>query len=94
MDGELHDGVVAFRQLSSGREAVVLGCIDVGEISPVADPRSRYPICFRIMLPGLAVGWHPARDLADARAKSLSRINDWLNAAELRPNGGNHGVEL
>ena len=91
MDGELHDGVVAFRPLSSGREAVVLGCIDVGEISPVADPRSRYPMCFRIMLPGLAMGWTPARDLADARRLSLHRINDWLNAAELRPNGGTYG---
>jgi len=26
-------------------------------------------------------------DLADARRLSLVKINDWLNAADLRPNG-------
>lgn len=78
---------MAFRPLASGREAVVLGRVDVGEISPVHDPRSHFPICFRIYLPGSATqAWTPARDVGDARRLALERINDWLNAADLRPN--------
>jgi len=88
MAGDSHDGVVAFRPLSAGREAIVLGLVDVGEISPVADPRSRFDMCFRLELPGLSSrAWQPARDAADARRQALERINDWLNAADLRPNG-------
>jgi hypothetical protein len=89
MGGELHEGVVAFRPLASGREAVVLGLVDVGEISPVQDPRSRFPICFKIELPGLSSrAWTPARDVVDARRQVLAKINEWLNATNLRPNGG------
>jgi hypothetical protein len=88
MGGELHDGVVAFRPLSSGREAVVLGRVDVGEISPVAHPTSAIAMCFRIQLPGLTShAWTPARDVTEARRLALEQINDWLNAADLRPNG-------
>jgi hypothetical protein len=29
----------------------------------------------------------PARDIADAQRQALGKINDWLNAADLRPNG-------
>ena len=86
--GEAHEGVVAFRLEPSGRETVVLGRVDVGEISPVADPRSHFPMCFRLYLPGSSSrAWTPARDVADARRLALARINDWLNAADLRPNG-------
>ncbi len=89
MAGESHDGIVAFRPLSAGREAIVLGLVDIGEISPIADPRSRFDMCFKIDLPGLSSrAWQPARDSADARRQALARINDWLNAADLRPNGG------
>jgi hypothetical protein len=88
MDGESHDGVVAFTPLPSGREAVMLGLIQVGEISPVHDPRSRYPICYRIELPWAATrAWEPASDIAEAHRLALRKINDWLNAAGLRPNG-------
>jgi len=87
MSGESHEGVVAFRPLPSGREAVTLGCVDVGEISPTQNPLGQFPMCFRVYLPGSSSqAWTPARDSADARRLVLLRINDWLNAAGLRPN--------
>ena len=83
-----HEGVVAFRPLTPGREAIVLGLVDIGEISPVHDPRSRYSTCFRLDLPGTSSrAWQPARDITDAKRQVLVKINDWLNAADLRPNG-------
>lgn len=88
MGGELHDGVVAFRPLTPGREQIVLGRIPVGEIGPVHDPRSLYPVCFRLDLPlASSTAWMPARDVRDAQHQALDKINDWLNAAGLRPNG-------
>jgi hypothetical protein len=89
MAGESHDGVVAFRPLSVGREAIVLGLVDVGEISPVMDPRSRFEMCFRLDLPGSSSrAWQPARDVDDARRQAVAVIGDWLEATNLRPNGG------
>jgi hypothetical protein len=86
MAEESHEGVVAFRPLSLGREAVMLGRVTVGEIMPTDS--DRHQACFRLLLPeASATSWRPARDLADARRLSLIKINDWLNAAELRPNG-------
>jgi len=89
MPGELHEGVVAFRPLTQGRESIVLGRIQVGEISPSNDPRSRFPTCFRLELPDSSSrAWTPASDIADARRKAIAKINDWMIAAGLRPNGG------
>jgi hypothetical protein len=88
---ETHEGVVAFRptQLTTGREMIMLGRVQVGEISPTMDPRSRYPICFRLELPDASSrAWQPARDIVDARRLALIKINDWLNAAGLVPTGG------
>ena len=86
MAAELHDGVVAFGRLSPGRESIVLGLVQVGEISPTLDPRSRFPMCFRLDLPGCSSrAWQPARDTDDARRQALERINDWMEAAGLRP---------
>lgn len=88
MGGELHDGVVAFRPLTPGREQIVLGKIPVGEIGPVHDPRSLYSTCFRIDLPFLSSrAWQPARDVDDARRQVLDKINHWLLAAGLTPAG-------
>lgn len=88
MGGDLHQNIVAFAPLSPGREAVMLGHIQVGELSPTHDPRSQFQTCYRLDLPGLSSrAWQPARDLAEARRLTLRRINDWLNAADLRPNG-------
>lgn len=88
MGGELHDGVVAFRPLTPGREQIVLGRVQVGEISPTMDPRSRFPMCFRLELPDSSSrAWQPARDILDARRQALEKINDWMIAAGLRPTG-------
>lgn len=88
MAGETHEGVVAFKPLSSGREAVMLGRVPVGEIGPVHDPRSLFSVCFRIDLPlASSSAWMPARDVGDAHRQAIEKINDWLNAADLRPNG-------
>jgi len=88
MAGELHDGIVAFRPLSPGREQIVLGRIPVGEVGPVHDPRSQYPVCFRISLPyASSSAWMPARSIEDARHQAIEKINDWLNAAGLTPLG-------
>lgn len=88
---EAHDGVVEFRpaQIASGRETIMLGRVQVGEISPSVDPRSRFPVCFRLELPDASSrAWQPARDVADARRQVVGKINDWLNAAGLVPAGG------
>lgn len=86
-----HEGVVAFRpnQVYVGREMIMLGRVQIGEISPTLDPRSRFPFCFRLELPDASSrAWQPARDVADARRQVVGKINDWLNAAGLVPAGG------
>ena len=86
MGGESHDGVVAFRPLTLGREAVMLGLVQVGEIMPTDG--GRHQACFRLLLPDAsATTWRPARDLADARRLALVKVNDWLNAAGVTPAG-------
>jgi hypothetical protein len=88
VSAEAHEGVVSFEPQPSGRETVLLGRVTVGEISPTADPRSRYTMCFRLALPdSAAMPWQPAIDMAAARRGVLKHLNDWLNAADVRPNG-------
>lgn len=66
----------------------MLGRVQVGEIGPVQNPLSRFPICWKIDLPlATSRAWQPAIDVDDARRRILTKINDWLNAADLRPNG-------
>lgn len=85
----LHEGVVAFKPLREGREMIILGRVNVGEIMPTSDPRSRYPTCFRLALPDCSSQpWQPAIDIADARRKAIEKINDWMIAAGLTPVGG------
>jgi len=88
MDGDRYEGAVAFLPIALGREQIMLGRVPIGEIGPAHGPRPRFPMCFRLDLPGASSrAWHPARDGADARRQAVGRINDWLNAADLRPNG-------
>lgn len=88
MGGELHEGVVAFRPLTPGREQIVLGKIPVGEIGPVHDPRSLYPVCFRIALPyASSAAWMPASSVEEAKRQALDKINQWLELAGLTPAG-------
>jgi hypothetical protein len=83
-----HEGVVTFQPLALGREQILLGRVAVGEIGPTHGPHARFPLCFRLDLPGASSrAWLPARDSDDARHQALLKINDWLNAADLRPNG-------
>lgn len=92
MSLELHEGVVAFRPQISGREHIVLGRVQVGEISPSMSPHSRFPICFRLELPDSSSrAWQPARDIPDARRQAIEKINDWMIAAGLRPCGRQYG---
>lgn len=84
MDADLHHGVVAFEPLSRGREAVMLGRVLVGEIVPM--DTGAHGVCFRLALPDISSrSWRPARDVDAAREIVLRKINDWLNAAGLRP---------
>ncbi|UFW75177.1 hypothetical protein [Bradyrhizobium sp. WU425] len=86
MAGEGHEGVVSFEPLTLGREAVMLGKVRVGEISPLDG--SRYRACFRLSLPeASATSWRPASDIDDAKRLTLIKINDWLNAAGVVPIG-------
>jgi hypothetical protein len=86
MSGEAHDGVVAFRPIALGREAVMLGRVQVGEIMPTDG--GRHQACFRLSLPDAsASSWRPAADIADARRLALIKVNDWLNAAGVTPTG-------
>lgn len=85
---ETHEGVVAFRLLTSGRQEILLGTVAVGEISPSMDPRSQFPVCFKIQLPdATSSAWQPARDVTDAKRQALEKINDWMIAAGLRRTG-------
>lgn len=87
MAGQSHDGVVAFTPLALGREAVMLGRVQVGEIMPIDG--GRHQASFRLMLPDVsASSWRPALDFADARRLALVKINDWMNAAGVVPIGG------
>lgn len=97
MSMELHEGVVAFRSLTAGREQIVLGRVQVGEISPT-EGGSIFRVCFRLTLPEASSRpWHPARDVADARRQALEKINEWMIAAGVTPltachrPEGNHG---
>lgn len=87
MSGEgSRDGPVVFKPLAAGRELVMLGLVQVGEIIPLEDQR-RHKASYRIMLPDCAaVSWRPAVDIEAARRGVLHHINEWLNAADLRPN--------
>ncbi|MCK1568961.1 hypothetical protein IVB08_34450 [Bradyrhizobium sp. 173] len=90
MVGEAHEGIVSFEPLTLGREAVMLGKVRVGEISPLDG--SRYRACFRLSLPeASATSWRPASDLEDAKRLALIKINDWLNAAGVVPIGAGAG---
>lgn len=87
MSGECNAaGPVVFKTLPAGREAVMLGQVQVGEIMPLEDQR-RHKASYRIMLPDCAaIAWRPVPDIEAARRGVLHHINDWLNAADLRPN--------
>ncbi len=86
MSGEVHQGVVAFQPTTPGCEAVMLGRIEVGEIGPVRDPRSRFPFYFRIDLPHSRTNarLNPALSIEDAREQVLAKIGSWLILAGLR----------
>lgn len=86
MPAEVHEGVVAFQPAALGRETILLGRVQVGEIVPIE--RGAWQASFRLLLPeASATSWRPARDVADARRLALIKINDWLNAAGLAPSG-------
>lgn len=88
MSGEAHEGVVAFRPEAIGREVILLGRVQVGEI--MRNEGLRHQACFRLMLPEASASstWRPARDVEDARRLALIKINDWMQAAGLVPAGG------
>ncbi|CUT12517.1 hypothetical protein BF49_3597 [Bradyrhizobium sp.] len=84
MAGEAHDGVVEFLAHTIGREVIMLGRVQVGEI--MRNDGARHQACFRLTLPeASATTWRPARDVDDARRLALIKINDWLQAAGLVP---------
>ncbi|WP_316214322.1 hypothetical protein [Bradyrhizobium sp. SZCCHNR2032] len=86
MGGDFYEGVVAFAPLSPGRESIMLGLVQVGEISPTMHPSARHPTCFRLDLPGVSSrAWHPSRSIEDARRLAAEKINDWICAAGLTP---------
>jgi hypothetical protein len=86
MGGELHEGVVAFQPASLGRETIHLGRVQVGEIMPIE--RGYYAASFRLYLPeASATSWRPVRSIDEAHRLATIKINDWLNAAGLRPTG-------
>lgn len=88
MDGELHsDGPVVFTAQPSGRETVSLGRVELGEIVPLLG-NHLFEASYRLRLPDCGLeSWRPARTIVQARQQIREKINDWLNAADLRPNG-------
>jgi hypothetical protein len=85
MDGEAHAGVVAFKPQQLGRELVMLGQVQVGEIVPIE--AGRYSASYCLHLPQCPTRWRPAADAETARRLVLAHVNDWLNAAGLTPLG-------
>lgn len=87
MTGEVSSaGPLVFKALAAGREAVMLGAVQVGEIMPITEP-IKHSHCFRVTLPdSAATRWRPAGSLDAARRGIHRFIGDWLNAADLRPN--------
>lgn len=76
-------GEVIFEPQASGRELVKLGSVQIGEIMPVADPRSRYKMAVRITLPQSPAGaWQPAHSTDHAHMKARHFISDWLEAIQ------------
>ncbi|SDC07616.1 hypothetical protein SAMN05216337_1001194 [Bradyrhizobium brasilense] len=84
---EHYSGVVAFEPLSLGREAVMLGRVQVGEIMPAEGEHAK--ACFRLRLPDASAtaAWWPVADIAEARRLAAIKINDWMNAAGVVPAG-------
>lgn len=83
---QVHEGVVAFQPAALGRETILLGRVQVGEIMPIE--RGAFTASFRLLLPeASATSWRPARDVGEARRLALIKINDWLNAAGVAPLG-------
>lgn len=77
---------VDFRELPSGRQEVMLGAVRVGEIMPLPAGTRRHTHCYRLSLPDSAVtSWQPARDLDIAQWQVCRHVDEWLNAADLRP---------
>lgn len=87
MVGEAHDSVVEFRTETVGRELIMLGRVQVGEI--LRNDGGRHQACFRLTLPEASASttWRPARDVDDAKRLALIKINDWMQAAGLTPAG-------
>ncbi len=87
MAGEVHEGVVAFRPLTLGREAVMLGRVQVGEIMPTDG--GKHQACFRLTLPEASTSsaWRPARDVTEAKRLAIAKVNDWMIAAGVTPVG-------
>lgn len=74
-------GEVIFEPQSSGRELIKLGAVQIGEIMPNDNIRSRFKVTFRLRLPeSQAWTWRPAYDAADARRRAELHISDWLEA--------------
>ncbi|AVT76615.1 hypothetical protein RPPS3_25520 [Rhodopseudomonas palustris] len=75
---------VTFQRLGLGREAVVLGRVQVGEIMEIEGDRGG--ACFRLNLPEASTtSWRPVRDRDEARRLSRGQVSDWIEAAGLRP---------
>ncbi|NEV79291.1 hypothetical protein DYI24_19865 [Rhodopseudomonas sp. BR0C11] len=80
---EQRRGPVTFKRLGLGREAVVLGRVQVGEIMEMEGDRGG--ACFRLTLPEASTtSWRPARDRDEARRLSRGQVSDWIEAAGLR----------
>ncbi|MHC2375652.1 hypothetical protein [Bradyrhizobium liaoningense] len=79
MAGEARDVVVPFERLPLGREAVMLGKVRVGEISPLdylKEPLARRELLGLDYGPGFPLVVVPARDLFDFPAVALKRASD------------------
>ena len=80
-------GPLIFVPQPSGREEVMLGKVIVAGIAPAVMP-GHHSHTYRLLLPESGVtSPQPARDIAVARWQVERRVADWLNAADLRPNG-------
>jgi hypothetical protein len=65
--------VLTFRVAADGRQVALLGAVRVGEVRPWAD-RAAFWVC----LPDIDLRGRPSPSIAQARARVVDLLNEWL----------------
>jgi hypothetical protein len=75
--------LVRFERREAGREVALVGVIEVGMFAP-ADARAPHAFCWRIFLPDCPNQLGRARTPEHARSTMRAKIEQWIEAADLK----------